>query len=106
MLADLRTQLDKGVTPKPGYVHYTVRQAAERLQVAQHAGDPVERKRHIGFVRAAQAPGLGRDRRFAARDGRVRQVHRRRRIARPLVIHDNALEAERQRQRAARLGDV
>jgi len=28
-LRDLRTQLDKGVTPKPGYVHYTVRQAAE-----------------------------------------------------------------------------
>src|SRR6476646_6642246 len=27
-LRDLRTQLDKGVTPKPGYVHYTVRQAA------------------------------------------------------------------------------
>ena len=26
---DPRTQLDKGVTPKPGYVHYTVRQAAE-----------------------------------------------------------------------------
>jgi hypothetical protein len=28
-LRDLRTQLDKGVTSKPGYVHYTVRQAAE-----------------------------------------------------------------------------
>ena len=28
-LRDLRAQLDKGVTPKPGYVHYTVRQAAE-----------------------------------------------------------------------------
>jgi integrase len=28
-LRDLRTQLDKGVTPKAGYVHYTVRQAAE-----------------------------------------------------------------------------
>ena len=28
-LRDLRTQLDKGITPKPGYVHYTVRQAAE-----------------------------------------------------------------------------
>ena len=27
-LRDLHTQLDKGVTPKPGYVHYTVRQAA------------------------------------------------------------------------------
>ena len=28
-LRDLHTQLDKGVTPKAGYVHYTVRQAAE-----------------------------------------------------------------------------
>src|SRR6185369_1328027 len=28
-LRDLHTQLDKGVTPKPGYVHYTVRQAAQ-----------------------------------------------------------------------------
>ena len=28
-LRDLRTQLDTGITPKPGYVHYTVRQAAE-----------------------------------------------------------------------------
>src|SRR5882724_1245315 len=27
-LRDLHTQLDKGVTPKPGYAHYTVRQAA------------------------------------------------------------------------------
>jgi integrase len=27
-LRDLRTQLDKGITPKPGYTHYTVRQAA------------------------------------------------------------------------------
>jgi hypothetical protein len=27
-LRDLHTQLDKGVTPKAGYVHYTVRQAA------------------------------------------------------------------------------
>jgi len=26
---DLRTQLDTGITPKPGYAHYTVRQAAE-----------------------------------------------------------------------------
>ena len=28
-LRDLRTQLDTGITPKPGYVYYTVRQAAE-----------------------------------------------------------------------------
>jgi integrase len=28
-LRDLHYQLDKGVTPKPGYTHYTVRQAAE-----------------------------------------------------------------------------
>ena len=28
-LRDLRTQLDTGITPKPGYVHYTVRQAAQ-----------------------------------------------------------------------------
>src|SRR5256884_1588274 len=28
-LRDLHTQLDKGVTPKAGYTHYTVRQAAE-----------------------------------------------------------------------------
>ena len=28
-LRDLHTQLDKGITPKAGYVHYTVRQAAE-----------------------------------------------------------------------------
>ena len=28
-LRDLRTQLDNGITPKPGYAHYTVRQAAE-----------------------------------------------------------------------------
>ena len=28
-LRDLHTQLDKGVTPKAGYAHYTVRQAAE-----------------------------------------------------------------------------
>src|SRR5215468_1713083 len=28
-LRDLHTQLDKGVTPKAGYVHYTVRQAAQ-----------------------------------------------------------------------------
>ena len=28
-LRDLRTQLDTGITPKPGYAHYTVRQAAE-----------------------------------------------------------------------------
>ena len=28
-LRDLRAQLDTGITPKPGYVHYTVRQAAE-----------------------------------------------------------------------------
>ena len=28
-LRDLRTQLDKGVTPKAGYAHYTVRQAAQ-----------------------------------------------------------------------------
>ena len=28
-LRDLHTQLDKGITPKSGYVHYTVRQAAE-----------------------------------------------------------------------------
>jgi len=28
-LRDARLQLDKGITPKPGYVHYTVRQAAE-----------------------------------------------------------------------------
>jgi integrase len=27
-LRDLRAQLDTGITPKPGYVHYTVRQAA------------------------------------------------------------------------------
>jgi len=27
-LRDLRTQLDTGITPKPGYAHYTVRQAA------------------------------------------------------------------------------
>ena len=28
-LRDLRTQLDTGITPKPGYAHYTVRHAAE-----------------------------------------------------------------------------
>ena len=28
-LRDLRTQLDTGITPRPGYAHYTVRQAAE-----------------------------------------------------------------------------
>ncbi len=28
-LRDLRTLLDTGITPKPGYAHYTVRQAAE-----------------------------------------------------------------------------
>jgi hypothetical protein len=28
-LRDLRLQLDTGITPKPGYVHYTVRQAAQ-----------------------------------------------------------------------------
>ena len=28
-LRDLRLQLDKGITPKAGYTHYTVRQAAE-----------------------------------------------------------------------------
>jgi hypothetical protein len=28
-LRDLHTQLDKGITPKPGYAHYTARQAAE-----------------------------------------------------------------------------
>jgi integrase len=28
-LRDLHTQLDKGITPKAGYVHYTVRQTAE-----------------------------------------------------------------------------
>ena len=28
-LRDLHTQLDKGITPKAGYVHYTIRQAAE-----------------------------------------------------------------------------
>ena len=28
-LRDLHTQLDKGVTPKAGYIHYTVRQAAQ-----------------------------------------------------------------------------
>ena len=28
-LRDLRTQLDTGITPKPGYAHYTLRQAAE-----------------------------------------------------------------------------
>jgi integrase len=28
-LRDLHLQLDKGITPKPGYAHYTVRQAAE-----------------------------------------------------------------------------
>ena len=28
-LRDLHTQLDKGVTPKAGYAHYTLRQAAE-----------------------------------------------------------------------------
>jgi integrase len=28
-LRDIRTQLDKGVTPKAGYAHYTVRQAAD-----------------------------------------------------------------------------
>ena len=28
-LRDLRTQLDKGVTPKAGYAHYTLRQAAQ-----------------------------------------------------------------------------
>ena len=28
-LRDLHTQLDKGITPKAGYVHYTVRQAAQ-----------------------------------------------------------------------------
>jgi integrase len=28
-LRDLHAQLDKGVTPKPGYAHYTVRQAAD-----------------------------------------------------------------------------
>jgi hypothetical protein len=28
-LRDLHHELDKGVTPKAGYVHYTVRQAAE-----------------------------------------------------------------------------
>jgi integrase len=28
-LRDLHTQLDRGITPKAGYVHYTVRQAAE-----------------------------------------------------------------------------
>ena len=28
-LRDLHTQLDKGVTPKAGYAHYTVRQAAQ-----------------------------------------------------------------------------
>src|SRR6476660_5403277 len=30
-LRDLRTQLDTGITPKPGYAHYTLRQAAEDL---------------------------------------------------------------------------
>jgi hypothetical protein len=29
MTSDLHTQLDKGVTPKAGYAHYTVRQAAQ-----------------------------------------------------------------------------
>ncbi len=28
-LRDLHTQLDTGITPKPGYTHYTVRQAAQ-----------------------------------------------------------------------------
>jgi hypothetical protein len=28
-LRDLHTQLDEGITPKAGYVHYTVRQAAQ-----------------------------------------------------------------------------
>ena len=28
-LRDVRLQLDKGITPKAGYAHYTVRQAAE-----------------------------------------------------------------------------
>ena len=28
-LRDLHNQLDKGITPKAGYVHYTVRQAAQ-----------------------------------------------------------------------------
>jgi hypothetical protein len=28
-LRDLHTKLDKGITPKAGYVHYTVRQAAD-----------------------------------------------------------------------------
>jgi integrase len=28
-LRDLHTQLDKGITPKAGYIHYTVRQAAQ-----------------------------------------------------------------------------
>src|SRR2546430_16351840 len=39
-LRDLHTQLDKGVTPKPGYAHYTVRQAAGDWLAPRPEGRP------------------------------------------------------------------
>jgi hypothetical protein len=38
-LRDLRTQLDTGITPKAGYAHYTLRQAAGDWWASPHNVD-------------------------------------------------------------------
>ena len=85
-LRDLHTQLDKGVTPKAGYAHYTVRQAAAGL-ARPRAGRPLPQDGHQeperpgadpGRHRRPQAPRPDRRRRppGAGRHGR-RVLHRR-----------------------------
>ena len=70
-LRDLHAQLDKGVTPKAGYAHYTVRQAAQRSRCARRLfprGYPSGRRAEPGRgqpARPARQPrrfGLGKSR--------------------------------------------
>ena len=56
-LRDLHTQLDKGITPKAGYAHYTVRQAAAGL-ARPRAGRPLPQDGH----QEPERPGADPDR--------------------------------------------
>ena len=65
-LRDLHTQLDTGITPKAGYVHYTVRQAAQDVAVGTAlAGGPPRRSQRAELPH--WAPTMGGWRRSAAR---------------------------------------
>ena len=58
-LRDLHTQLDTGITPKAGYAHYTLRQAAPRL-ARPRAGRPLGQDRHQEPERPRADPGRHR----------------------------------------------